>query len=147
MASPKPKTAHKVILLVEDDIIIRLGVADYLRGCGFVVLEASGSKEARTIIIAGPKFDILLSDAQLAGDDSGFALAQWLRQHRAEVKVILAATTASKIEAAGSMCTHTPHHDPKQLEARIRTMMSERARRSRPPASSAVAPGRRRKTS
>ena len=66
MASPKPKTAHKVILLVEDDIIIRLGVADYLRGCGFVVLEASGSKEARTIIIAGPKFDILLSDAQLA---------------------------------------------------------------------------------
>lgn len=147
MASAKPKKTHKVILLVEDDIIIRLGMAEYLRACGFGVIEASGSKEARTIIIAGPKFDILISDAQLAGEDSGFALAQWVRQHRTAVKVILTATTAGKIEAAGAMCTHTPHHDAKQLEARIRAMMSERARRARPPASSAVAPGRRRKSS
>lgn len=148
MASTKPKADQKkVILLVEHDIIIRLGVAEYLRGCDYAVIEASGSKEARTVIVAGQKFDILLSDAQLAGEYSGFALAQWLRTHRPEVKIVLTATTAAKIEAAGSFCSHSPQHDTKHLETRIRTMMSERTRRARPPASSAVAPGRRRKTS
>lgn len=145
MASPNSKTAQTVILFVEDDIIIRLNVADYLRQCGFAVIEASGSKEARTIIIAGLKFDVLLSDAQLAGEDSGFALAQWVRRHRPNVKVILTATTAAKIEAAGSFCTHSPRHDVQRLESRIRVMMSERARRTRPPASAAS--GRRRKSS
>jgi len=147
MASPNPTAAEMVILLVEDDIIIRLGVAEYLRGCGYQVLEASGSAEARTVIVAGPKFDILLSDAQLAGEHSGFALAQWVRKHRPGVKVMLTATTAAKIEAAGEFCSHSPRHDTKKLDTKIRAMMSERARRARPPASSAVAPGRRRKTS
>jgi len=145
MASPK--THSKVILLVEDDIIIRLGVADYLRGCGFSVIETSGAKEARVVLTAGPKIHILLSDAQLAGEDSGFALAQWVHKHRPDVKVLLTATTAAKIEAAGSLCSHSPQHDVQALESQIRAMMSERARRTRPPASSAVAPGRRRKTS
>src|SRR5262245_27185630 len=43
------KTVHQNILLVEDDVIVRLCIAEHLRDCGFVVLEASGSKEARTI--------------------------------------------------------------------------------------------------
>lgn len=143
---PSAKSQPKTVLLAEEDVIVRLGLADYLRHCGFVVLEASGASEARTILLAGPKIDILLSDAQLAGPENGFALAAWLRRHRPSVKVLLTATTASKIEAAGSLCTHVPHHEVKGLEAHIRTMMSERARRSRRPASSA-APGRRRNTS
>lgn len=145
MPSTKSQTA-KTVLLAEDDVIVRLAVAYYLRHCGFVVLEASGALEARSILLAGPKVDILLSDAQLAGAENGFALAAWLRRHRPDVKVLLTATTATKIEAARSLCTHTPHHEVKTLETRIRTMMAERARRSRRPASSA-APGRRRKTS
>lgn len=140
------KTTAKIVLLAEDDVIIRLGLAEYLRGCGFIVLEAAGALEARTILMAGPKIHILLSDAQLAGPESGFALAQWVRRHRPEVKVLLTATTANKIETAGSLCSHSPKHEVKNLETRVRTMMAERARRARKPASSA-APGRKRRTS
>jgi len=136
MPSPKNKTA-KAILLVEDDVIIRLGLAEHLRECGFTVLEAAGAHEARTILVAGPSIDILLSDAQLAGPDTGFALAQWVRRHRPQVKVILVATTAHKVEAAGALCRHTPRHDANTLDARIRAMMAERARRMRPPAATA----------
>ncbi len=146
MPPSRAKTTAKIVLLAEEDVILRLGIAEHLRGCGFTVLEAAHALEARTILMAGPKIQILFSDAQLAGPESGFALAQWVRRHRPEVKVLLTATTANKIEAAGSLCTHTPNHDVKTLEARIRTMMAERARRARRPASSS-APGRRRKTS
>jgi len=145
MPSPKNKTA-KAILLVEDDVIIRLGVAEHLRACGFAVLEAAGAHEARTILVAGPPIDILLSDAQLAGPDTGFALAQWVRRHRPNVKVILVATTSHKIEAASSLCSHTPNRDGQSLETRIRTMMAERARRLRPPAATAGLLRRRRAT-
>lgn len=133
---PKSKTA-KTILLAEDDVIVRLGVADYLRSCGFTVVEAAGALEARAILTAGPSVDILFSDAQLAGEDSGFALAQWVRRYRPAIKVLLTASTANKIEVAGSLCTHTPHHEVHALEARIRAMLAERARRGRKPAASA----------
>lgn len=146
MPSLKSKATAKTILLVDDDVVIRLAVAEFLRGCGFVVLEASGSKEARTILLAGPAIDILLSDAQLVGEDSGFALAQWVRRHRTAVKVLLTATTANKIESAASLCTHSPGYDAKSLQTRIRSMMSERARRARP-AASTLAPATKRKTS
>ena len=37
------------ILVVEDEILIRLSAADYLRKSGYRVLEASNAHEARTI--------------------------------------------------------------------------------------------------
>ena len=138
----QPKTHQQNILLVEDDVVLRLGIAGHLRGCGFLVLEASGSKEARHILQAGPRIDILMSDAQLAGADSGFALAQWVRRYRPNVKVLLTSSTANKVETAGSLCSHRPRHDVKRLEARLHEMMSQRARR-KPPASAAAGPAKR----
>jgi CheY-like chemotaxis protein len=137
------KSAPQHILLVEDDVIVRLGIAEHLRDCGFVVLEASGSKEARVILLAGPPVDILLSDAQLAGADSGFALAQWIRRYRPNVKVLLTSTTSNKVETAGSLCSHRPRHEVKRLEANLRAMMSARARRKKPPAATATGAARR----
>lgn len=141
------KQTKKAILLAEADVIIRLALAEHLRGCGFAVLEAAGAQEARAILLAGLAIDILLSDAQLGeADDSGFALAQWVRRHRPKVHIILAARTANKVEAAASLCTHSPAHDAATLEARLRSMLAERARRLRRPASSA-SPARKRKLS
>lgn len=143
----QPKPTKKVILLAETDAIIRLALADHLRGCGFAVFEAAGAQEARAILLAGPAVDVLLSDAELSeAEDSGFALAQWVRRHRPQVRVILAARTANKVEVAASLCTHSPAHDAATLETRLRAMLAERARRLRRPASSA-SPGRKRKLS
>jgi DNA-binding response OmpR family regulator len=142
----KTKQDKRAILLVEADVLIRLALSEHLRGCGFTVLEAAAAEEARAILLAGPAIDILFSDAELGAGESGFALAQWVRRHRPNVRVTLAATIAHKIEAAASLCTHSPRHDAATLEARLRAMLAERARRSRRPASSA-SPSRKRKLS
>ena len=39
-----------IILLVEDDILVRHPLADYLRECGFTVVEAVNGAEAKAVI-------------------------------------------------------------------------------------------------
>ena len=49
------------ILVVEDEILIRLVIADYLRGCGYKVYEASSGDEAMILLQQG---DLKIDRAQ-----------------------------------------------------------------------------------
>src|SRR5205085_215636 len=77
------------VLLVEDEILIRLPVAEYLRTCDFQVIEASTGDEARQILLAGAPPDVLFSDVQLPGTMNGFELAEWVQDRFPQVKIIL----------------------------------------------------------
>lgn len=92
------------VLVAEDDVLIRIAVAEYLRECGFRVIEAAGGLEARTVLQHGPDIHVLFADARLAGDDSGFALAQWVRRHRPAMTTVLAVSLEAKAEAAAKLC-------------------------------------------
>lgn len=120
---PKPRT----ILVADDDVLVRLGLSDYLRACGFKVIEAAGGLEAKTILQKGPDVDILLADAQLAGDDGGFALAQWVRRYRRNVSVILTGSLTSKAEAALRICDHPS--EPDSAETLLRRIQGARVRK------------------
>jgi CheY-like chemotaxis protein len=102
--TPAPDSATR-ILVAEDDVLVRIAIADYLRNCGFRVIEAAGGREARTVLEDGPTIHVLLADARLAGDDNGFALAQWARRHRPHMTVILSVSLDQKSEAAASLCS------------------------------------------
>lgn len=135
----------RTVLLVEADVIVRLGLADYLRTCNWMVLEAANAEEARAILVAGPKIGVLVSDAELAGEETGFALATWVRRHRPGVRVILAAALATKTEAVTGLCDRD---DEGVLRARIRAMFAERTRRlRRPSAGLGSAPRRKQQSS
>lgn len=142
------KTAP-IVLLVEEHVIVRLALAGHLRSCGFTVFEAATSLEARSVLLAGPKIDMLMADARLAGPDSGFALAQWVRRHRPGVEVILTGVLSGKALAATELCEkhskRTTPQDGPALTERIRVMLAEHERRTRRPSSSArlIAPTRR----
>ncbi|MGD9979332.1 MAG: response regulator [Hyphomonadaceae bacterium] len=136
MPARKDARAEKTtILLVEADVIVRFAIADYLRFCEMVVVEAVSADDAKAILVAGPKINILLSDAQLADSGSGFVLAQWVRRHRAEIEVILTASIESKAQAAAMLVTRTPDcrppSDAQGLATKLNGMLSERKRRMR----------------
>ncbi|WP_395647856.1 response regulator [Terricaulis sp.] len=135
------KRAARTVLLAEQDVIIRLGLATYLRTCGWAVLEAATAEEARAILVAGPAISVLISDAELAGGETGFALATWVRRHRPGVRVILAAALATKTEAVSGLCDRD---DEGVLRARIRAMFAERTRRMRKPTATQTRAPRRR---
>lgn len=121
------------VLVAEDDVLLRIAIAEYLRDCGFRVIEAAGGLEAKTVLQRGPQIHVLFADARLAGSDNGFALAQWTRRYRPKITVILSAGLMRKAEAAAHLCARnqTPPPPASYLRDRIQAMKAQHGRRSR----------------
>ncbi|MBL6459118.1 response regulator [Belnapia sp. T6] len=77
------------VLLVEDDTIVRLTLADLFDAAGLDFLEASNADDA-LIILDDPSqpVDVLITDLNLGVGDSGLALAAKARQRRPKLRVV-----------------------------------------------------------
>lgn len=135
MASGKTVRKTLTILLVEADVLVRFALAEHLRACEITVIEAVNAGDAKTILVAGPAVDTLLADTQLAGEGSGFVLAQWVRRHRPAIEIVLTGSIASKVQAAVEIAARMPacgaHGDGAALLAKLNAMLAERKRRAR----------------
>jgi DNA-binding response OmpR family regulator len=104
----------EIVMVVEDDVLVRATVAAYIRECGYKVLEAINSTEALAILRAGYKVDVLLSNAGSNGDTDGFALAQQIRQEFSTVEIILSSGLPMTAQKAGELCdrgsVEKPYH-------------------------------------
>ena len=80
--------ALSVILVVEDEILIRMAAANHLRDCGYRVLEAADAEEARTLLRASEPIEIVFSDINMPGMD-GIMLAAWIAKEFPDIKVVL----------------------------------------------------------
>jgi CheY-like chemotaxis protein len=117
-----------VILVVEDDVLVRTVVAAYLRECGFDVVEAGSADEAIRVLQADIGVDIVFSDVNMPGSLDGFGLAQWLRRERPGLKIILTSGAARTAKEAGDLCEHGPMlakpYAHAELERHIRTLLA-----------------------
>lgn len=86
---PAPEYEATTALVAEDEVILRMNLCEYLRDAGFHVLEAANGAEARKIMGAVERVDLVISDVHMANRDEGFALARWLGEHYPAVPVIL----------------------------------------------------------
>lgn len=123
----------KVILLVETEILIRHPLAEYLRDCGYRVIEAVDTAEARLVLDRGElAIDVVLLDVS-EPTGSGFALAGWIRDNLPRVDVLRAGTVGGVVDQATDLCRDQPDvprpYDHKFVEARIRRLLAERAQR------------------
>ncbi|MBB3237369.1 response regulator [Phyllobacterium endophyticum] len=76
------------VLLVEDEVLIRMDVADSLRAAGWDVVEAGTVGDALTALKT-ESFDLVLTDVHLPGDLTGLDLARIVTQTSPEVKVVV----------------------------------------------------------
>jgi DNA-binding response OmpR family regulator len=78
-----------VVLLVEDDTMVRLTLADFFEAAGCDFLEASNAEDAMTILgDPSQPIDILVTDLNLGPGEDGLALAAKARQRRPELWVV-----------------------------------------------------------
>jgi DNA-binding NtrC family response regulator len=122
---------QQCILLVEPDIIVRSPLAEYLRECGYRVLEAVNAAEARELLGAAADITLVLADAD-AREGGGFALQAWIHENYPDIEVMLAGSVTRAVEKAGDLCEDGPalskpnHHQsvldaiPRLLAARDR---------------------------
>lgn len=89
------------ILIVEDEFLIRMMLAETLADAGFEVLEAEDAAAAEQILQQEAGIAALVTDLQLPGSRSGFDLAQLARQRQPELPVIYT-TGHNEMTQAGS---------------------------------------------
>lgn len=77
------------LLVVEDEIFIRMFVCDMLRDAGYDVVEAVNGDEAVDLLRAGVRVDLVLSDVRMPGATDGLALLAFIRQNLADLPVII----------------------------------------------------------
>jgi CheY-like chemotaxis protein len=78
-----------IILVVEDEVLIRLDLAQQLRAAGFTVLEASTAHEAKMILKATDDVALVVTDVRMPGEIDGLGLASWIRLERPATIVIV----------------------------------------------------------
>lgn len=124
--SSLPAAAMETVLIVEDDVLVRTGIAVYLRDCGFRVIETASTDEA-LVVLNDPNMavDIVFGNVRMPGSMDGFGLAKWVRQHRPGLEVVLAGTVEKAADAAGELCENGPDlkkpYEPQQVLEWIRT--------------------------
>ena len=83
-----PMTRSKC-LLVEDEYLIRLTLAEVLADNGFEVLEAGTADEALDMLQREPEIELLLTDIQLPGSVDGFEVVRRAREGAPSLPVIV----------------------------------------------------------
>lgn len=84
----------KRVLVVEDEVLIRMDIVQELSLAGLEVLEAANAEEALGLVEAGHRVDVVFSDIQLGGTVDGIALARRLHELRPGLPVILTSAVA-----------------------------------------------------
>ena len=77
-----------VVLVVEDEFLIRCDIADRLRQSGYTVVETASGEEAIAVCKSDMLIDIVFTDIQLIGSASGWDVTERFRADRPNVSVL-----------------------------------------------------------
>lgn len=120
-----------VLLVVEDDFLVRLTLVDALSDDGFTVLEAADATEALSLICDRRDIAAMLTDINLPGGADGFALARAVRVIRPEMPVVYASgrySGASEEQSVGGARFLAKPFTPTFASEVIRDLINGRTR-------------------
>lgn len=77
-----------IVLIVEDEWLVRLQMAETLNEHGWIVLEANTGEAALLLLHSDPPIDLLLTDVRLPGQISGWDVADAFRAEHNQIAVV-----------------------------------------------------------
>jgi CheY-like chemotaxis protein len=81
-------TDHPVVLIVEDEFLIRMATADAIRDAGFQVLEAPDADKAIAILETRSDIRVVFTDIHMPGSMDGARLAHAVSHRWPPVRII-----------------------------------------------------------
>ncbi|MGE9010592.1 response regulator [Leptospira interrogans] len=78
-----------VVLIVEDDALLRMLAVDVVEEAGFVVIEATNADVAIKLLECHPEIALLLTDIEMPGTMSGLKLAHAARDRWPPIKILI----------------------------------------------------------
>lgn len=107
------------ILVVEDEPIIRLGLAIAIEDAGFEVLEAASADEALIRLTrGGADCKVMVTDVDMPGSMNGIELAHYVRDHWPEIQILVISGkvgVAPRELPAGALFMSKPYQEPRLI--------------------------------
>jgi len=117
--SKQQSSRRLVVLVVEDECLVRDAIVDYLQNAGWRVLEAANGEDALTVLEGGQAIDVLLTDIRLNGDINGWEVGEEFRRRHAGNPVIYASghSIEPPRQVPGSLFFNKPYRPSEILDA------------------------------
>jgi len=77
-----------VVLVVEDELLLRINAVEMISEAGFDVVEVGNSDEAISILEDRPDIHIVFTDIHMPGSMDGLKLARFVRDRWLPIKLI-----------------------------------------------------------
>jgi CheY-like chemotaxis protein len=77
-----------VVLVVEDEFLLRIHAAEMISDSGFDVVEAANADDAILILEARPDIHVVFTDIQMPGSMDGLKLAKFVRGRWPPIKIV-----------------------------------------------------------
>ena len=112
------------VLIAEDEFIVRLTIAEFLRDAGYNVIEAGNADEALEVFQSGQPVDLLFTDVRMPGSMDGCELAKQVRAKWPATQIILTSGYSEGLLTARSVTEDFVVPKPYRPQAVLTTIRS-----------------------
>jgi CheY-like chemotaxis protein len=84
----RSSSTRPVVLIVEDEELLRLNAAEMVAAAGFEVVEAANADDAIDILEARRDITVVFTDVQMPGSMDGLKLARAVRGRWPPIKIV-----------------------------------------------------------
>jgi CheY-like chemotaxis protein len=114
-----------VVLIVEDEFLLRMNAVDMIKAAGFEAVEAANADEAIEILETRRDITVVFTDIQMPGSMDGLKLARAVRGRWPPIKIVATSglvTVAESDLPEGSRFLSKPY-SPEQIAGVLREMV------------------------
>jgi CheY-like chemotaxis protein len=116
-----------VVLIVEDETLVRMDTSEAVEAAGFEVVEAGNADEAIAILAARDDVGVVFTDVNMPGSMDGLKLSRLVRDRWPPVKVVATSGHARIAEGdlpEGGRFLHKPYTEA-EITATLRELAHE----------------------
>lgn len=106
-----------VVLIVEDEPLLRMDAVDFIEEAGFEAVEAANADEAIAVLTSRADVDIMFIDIEMPGSMDGIKLARAVRSMWPPIAIVVA--SGRVVPAAGQLPGGVPYLKKPYLPAEV----------------------------
>jgi two-component system, response regulator PdtaR len=114
---------RSTVLVVENEVLLRMMIADGLREAGYKVIEAANAEQALETLGYGFDVKLILTDVQMPGSLDGVGLARIVRSAFPTIKIVLTSGRFGEVNGAEHDAFFAKPFDPIEVVEHIATLI------------------------
>ncbi len=119
---------NPIVLIVEDEPLVRMMAADFVQDAGFDVMEAENADEAMDCLRDNPDIAVVFTDIDMPGIMNGLELAHVVNRKNPRIGVIVASghQQAAPCDLPPNAAFFQKPYDMREITSAIETMKNRR---------------------